>query len=156
MNSMLDTYKPKGETMNYKVLKDISLLTIAQAGPKDCEEFKTHISSMMNYLAHNSDYWNDAIVTICPGEEKANWFRKIIEWAERKPVRINWLIEKGFIEKVEELKPCPFCASDVRLVSFEGEFWLECKGPGFTVEKCPSRSHYKVREDAIKDWNRRP
>ena len=98
--------------MKYRVLKEISLLTIAQAGPKGCKEFSTEwklLIEAMGQMGWVVDWSIYSPVTDAP------LIRDFISWAEVFPKRIAWLIEKGFIEKVEP----PFEPVTITLTSQE-------------------------------------
>ena len=135
--------------MKYRILKEISLLTIAQAGPKDCEEFRGEYASLVMEMS----LANKIGIFYSPGtkfNETRQWF---LNWAEGIPNRINWLIDKGFIERVEpELKPCPFHPGNNLLVVDEDDtgFFIRCK-------YCSARGpHTPSKRYSIADWNRRP
>ena len=136
----------------YRILKEISLLTIAQAGPKDCEEFRGEYASLVMEMS----LANKIGISYSPGtkfNETRQWF---LNWAEGIPNRINWLIDKGFIERVEpELKPCPFHLAKgknyktISLVEWDYGYYARCticfaRGP-----RMGNKKH------AIEGWNRR-
>ena len=141
-------FSKKEEQMNYRVLKDISLLSIAQAGPKDCAEFRTEYISLVTHLINR--HWNGAGV-LQKGETRTSGFCDVVDWAEKNDMRIQWLIDKGFIERVDELKPCPFCPKGRRVAIFEteGGWYVRC-------DYCHARGPYEGRrQDAIELWNGR-
>jgi len=143
-------WQPKEDTVKYRVLKEISLLTIAQAGPKGCKEFSTEwklLIEAMGQMGWVVDWSIYSPVTDAP------LIRDFISWAEVFPRRIAWLIEKGFIEKVEpELKPCPFHQGDKSLVVVDEDrdgFYIRCK---FCYARGPNTP---MKTDAINGWNYR-
>jgi hypothetical protein len=90
---------PREETMRYKVIKTISLLAIAQAGPINCPDFTAHFNSLVSEIKTRGNF------VIGSGETWLSSDIWLLEWAEKDPKRIEWLIDKGFIERVEEFKP---------------------------------------------------
>ena len=54
---------------------------------------------------------------------------------------------------MEELKPCPFCGSEARIVTNNaGSVRIKCTN----IYKCGARQEWwGMEEDAIKAWNRR-
>ena len=132
--------------MKYRILKEISLLTIAQAGPKGCDEFTREYKSLI-YMLAKIDF---AGMRYIKDDDISS--THLMRWLEKEPKRIEWLIDKGFIERVEpELKPCPFHKGDNLLVidAEDGGFFVRCK---FCYARGPSRVY---KEYAIRDWNRR-
>ena len=75
----------------------------------------------------------------------------LLEWAEKDPKRIKWLIDKGFLEKVEELKPCPFCKNggNVEMVDDTTGYYVFCN---FCATHGPREG---MKEDAAYLWNNR-
>ena len=135
--------------MKYRVLKNISLLSIAQAGPKDCAEFRTEYISLVTHLINR--HWNGAGV-LQKGETRTSGFCDVVDWAEKNDMRIQWLIDKGFIERVEELKPCPFCGSS-NIVA-DGQTSL--KDSYVSCNECDADGPMRERkQEAIDAWNRR-
>ena len=134
--------------MKYKILKDISLLTIAQAGPKNCDEFAGEYAG----LVHAMSFAEKIGVSYSAGtkfNETRQWF---LSWAEASPKRIKWLIDNGFVERVEdELRPCPFHFGNNLLVVDEDDdgFYIRCK---FCSARGPHSSDKKWAIDA---WNGR-
>jgi len=97
-------WQPKEEdkVKKYNMVKKINLLLIAQAGPKDCGQFKGDWEDLNDYMQRNgrkTGWW------VGPGDEKDRTFMLLIEFAERDPERIKWLTDNGFIREVEEFKP---------------------------------------------------
>ena len=94
-------WQPKEDTMKYRVLKEISLLTLAQAGPKGCGEFDGQYFSLLS-IANRQKAATFELSLIANNDEPIcnprKWF---LEWAEDYPTRIAWLIEQGFIERVD-------------------------------------------------------
>ena len=136
--------------MKYRVLKNISLLSIAQAGPKDCFEFESAFDSLTLHMRERLTFELSLVRNDDKTKESKNRY-EFFNWAEKDPKRIQWLIDKGFIERVEELKPCPFCPKGVRVAVFEAEggWYVRC-------DYCHARGPYEGRrQGAIKLWNRR-
>ena len=137
--------------MKYRVLKNISLLSIAQAGPKDCFEFESAFDSLTLHMRERLTFellWfrNDDKT-----KESKNRY-EFFNWAEENPKRIQWLIDKGFIERVEELKPCPFCGSS-NIVA-DGQTSL--KDSYVSCNECDADGPMRERkQEAIDAWNRR-
>lgn len=48
-----------------------------------------------------------------------------------------------------ELKPCPFCGSQAKIMHGPGDSWVECMGC-----HCMSEMH-TMESRAVEDWNRR-
>ena len=100
-------FKPKEVNMKYRVLKEISLLTIAQAGPKGCIEFSVEYVKLTLKMRHHDSELGTWVIIPNHDHESHTHFKSFIKWAEEDPRRITWLIEKGFIEKVEpDQRPC--------------------------------------------------
>lgn len=51
----------------------------------------------------------------------------------------------------EELKPCPFCGCEAKIIQFLGSYTIHCSKCGGMTD--PYRS--RTREKAIEAWNRR-
>ena len=133
--------------MEYRILKEISLLTLAQAGPKGCCEFMDEYHDLVARMSTSGF----AVFSLKTGKESTPGLNIFIRWIKEKTKRIQWLIDKGFIEKVDpEMLPCPFCGGKVEVVNWDGDYWTECSG-----HPCPSRSHYRTKADATDAWNRR-
>ena len=64
-------------------------------------------------------HYNDMVSTIKPRTTEVMIdLDKLIEWAEKDPNRITWLLEKGYIEKVESeydkwVGECPFISTNL-------------------------------------------
>lgn len=133
--------------MRYKVEKEISLLTIAQAGPKGCDEFAREFFALDSYLGHHS------VSGVKYYQSEPDFKRTVLySWAEQQPKRIDWLIEKGFLSRVEELKPCPFCGSKKLEVCYTVDYeerLVSCNDCDADGPMC------STREMAIEAWNRR-
>ena len=143
------SWQPKEDTVKYRVLKEISLLTLAQAGPKGCKEFLCAWEDLQDYMVRNGRKtgW---FINKGDGKEESN-FVLLIKWAEEDPKRIAWLIEKGFIEREEpELRACPFHSGDRQVFTeYNSGFYVKCNF-------CEARGPLcEKQEDAISGWNRR-
>jgi Lar family restriction alleviation protein len=138
-------WQPIGGTMKYKVLKDISLLTIAQAGPSNCQEFEKEFYKMAQYM-DKVDL--KLATTYFSGEEQFTGENKLFTWLTKSIYRTEWLIDKGFIERVEdELKPCPFCGSTNLAL---GTFWTSHR---VVCNSCnASGPHKETKRDAKDAW----
>ena len=133
--------------MKYRILKDISLLTIAQAGPKGCDEFTREYKSLI-YMLAKIDF---AGMRYIKDDDISS--THLMRWLEEKPKRIQWLIDKGFIERVEPaLAACPFHKGVNILVVDEDDrgFYVSCGRCGARGPHTPSKRY------SIADWNRRP
>jgi hypothetical protein len=52
---------------------------------------------------------------------------------------------------MDELKPCPFCGGEAKVIDAGIEVWVEC-----TNEKCKCIRYFKgTRKEAYKAWNTR-
>ena len=138
--------------MKYKILKEISLLTIAQAGPKGCKEFQAQYISLSLKMRHHDFPVGTWIIIPNHDHETKYAFKSFIKWAEDDPRRMEWLVNKGFLRGVEELKPCPFCGGEATIIDFSNsgyhDFCIECKN------RC-ERKHFRTREQSVELWNRR-
>ena len=113
-------WQPKEEPMKYRVLKEISPTTLGNHSTS-CGDFWREFYSLMGVFDGG---WFRA----CPSVDIHPVFDRIIKWAEEDPKRIAWLIEKGFIEKVEpELKPCPFCGCGAEEQDGWSGLYIQCK-----------------------------
>ena len=90
-------WQPKEGTMKYKVLKEISLLTLAQAGPKGCGEFRGEWHSLAIHMSKKGYTHEWTIPAGCTDGAVDD----LIQWINDKPMRGKFGIEKGFIEKVD-------------------------------------------------------
>lgn len=52
--------------------------------------------------------------------------------------------------KNEKLLPCPWCGKKAELVIYAPEFFAYCPN-----KKCPEKSTFNFKKDAIKAWNTR-
>ena len=141
----------------YKVLKEISLLTLAQAGPKGCREFSVEYIKLTLKMRHHDSEFGTWVIIPNHDHESRTHFKSFIKWAEEDPKRIDWLIKQGFVEKVEpELIPllCPFCGHrGMNKPVIQSETY---KFYHVSCSHCHARgpvSHTK--HEAIKAWNRR-
>ena len=97
--------------MKYKVLKEISLLTLAQAGPKGCGEFRGEWHSLAIHMSKKGYTHEWTIPAGCTDGAVDD----LIQWINDKPMRGKFGIEKGFIEKVDP----PFEPVTITLESYE-------------------------------------
>ena len=148
-NHSYHKWQPKEDTVEYRVLKEISPTTLGNHSTS-CGDFWREFYSLMGVFDGG---WFRA----CPSVDIHPVFDQIIKWAEEDPKRIDWLIKQGFVEKVEpELIPllCPFCGHrGMNKPVIQSEtykfYYVSCS-------HCHARgpvSHTK--HEAIKAWNRR-
>ena len=130
--------------MKYRILKEISLLTIAQAGPKGCDEFTREYKSLI-YMLAKIDF---AGMRYIKDDDISS--THLMRWLEKEPKRIEWLIFEGFIERVEpELKPCPFCEHEDVYVKYRPEdrrYYVYCNFCHFCLSRGPIDG---IKTDAI-------
>ena len=139
--------------MKYRILKDISLLTIAQAGPVGCREFVGEWVNLSRRMRHHDSDLGTWVCISNHDHENKYPFKTLVIWAEEYHKRIDWLIDKGFIERVEPaLAACPFHKSVNALVVDEDDkgFYVRCGRCGARGPHTPSKRY------SIADWNRRP
>ena len=65
---------------------------------------------------------------------------------------INAAIEA--LDKMTELKKCPFCGSEARLNTCSGKYFVECTHETW-CEVLPKTWLYNTEKEAIEAWNRR-
>ena len=116
-------WQPKEGTMKYKVLKEISLLTLAQAGPKGCGEFRGEWHSLAIHMSKKGYTHEWTIPAGCTDGAVDD----LIQWINDKPMRGKFGIEKGFIEKVEpDERPCIWCGGKC-IMKFSGsKYYVRC------------------------------
>jgi hypothetical protein len=107
--------------MKYKALKEISLISIAQAGPKGCDEFNREFMNLARSKAVNFE-------AACYRKIGTELVREnaLVEWAESNPKRIEWLIDNGFIERVEDEVRCIFCGNGCVMRDNSKNYWVAC------------------------------
>ena len=54
-----------------------------------------------------------------------------------------------------ELKPCPFCGGEAKLIKCGKEWYVECNSHMFTCYPKPWTGYIDTAEYAIEIWNRR-
>ena len=136
--------------MKYRILKEISLLNIAQAGPVGCREFVDEWVNLSRRMRHHDSDLGTWVCISNHDHENKYPFKTLVIWAEEYPKRIQWLIDKGFIERVEPaLAACPFHNSNDLLVIDEDDdgYFVRCK---FCFARGP---HTPCKKEAIKGWN---
>ena len=133
--------------MKYRILKDISLLTIAQAGPKNCDEF-TGEYGLLVCMLQKIDFAGMRYVK----DDDIN-STHLMRWLEEKPKRIQWLIDKGFIEEIVEEIRCIWCKGSCTIsANNRGDFWVSCDKSTTCAASGPVA---KTHAGAVKLWNRR-
>ena len=58
------------------------------------------------------------------------------------------------LDKMTELKKCPFCGSEARLNTCSGKYFVECTHETW-CEVLPKTWLYNTEKEAIEAWNRR-
>jgi hypothetical protein len=79
---------------------------------------------------------------------------ELYKWLLKSPVRVKWLLSKGFIVKnivQEEPLPCPFCKSTKIDTDNDCAFCRDCGAQG-----PDSSGMAESEEKIIKVWNKRP
>jgi len=132
--------------MKYRRLKDISLLSIAQAGPKDCPEFNEEYRLLVYYMQDHKL----AGMSYSKGDEMGC----LLRWLEKRPKHMQWFIDNGFIKKVQEpLKLCPFCGGRCSLSTWNGVYYcVECNVCGVNNRVVIGHG---TKQEAAEAWNKR-
>lgn len=64
-------------------------------------------------------------------------------------------VMKEYLEKIEELLPCPFCGSKANLGDSREGFWVNCLKGGCIVLPSDDDIFFTSKETAIEHWNTR-
>ena len=125
----METYK------GYRQLKDITVKALILAGAED------------------RDYWH-----FLYGHTTGKYgitvnipLNEAIDYASSCPEKLQWLVDQGFVEVVEEeLKPCPFCGGEA------GWWWAPDKQGWIMCPDCGiSNKLYNNKQEATSHWNKR-
>jgi len=123
-----DTMEYTKNGVTYRQLKDITVKAFVLAGADD------------KYVEY---FGMDYNIT------EQIWLRIAIDFSSRWPEKLQWLVDQGFVEVVEEtLKPCPFCGGEAYWDTMP-EKWVVCKICGAETRLCQSK------DEAIEAWNKR-
>jgi len=77
------------------------------------------------------------------------WLRIAIDFSSRWPEKLQWLVDQGFVEVVEEaLKACPFCGGEAHWQT-EKRDWIACSDCKIETNVMDST------QEAISLWNKR-
>jgi len=131
----METYK------GYRQLKDITVKALILAGAEDIGFFTSR------------DYWHFLYghTTGMYGITVNIPLNEAIDYASSCPEKLQWLVDQGFVEEVEEeLKPCPFCGGE------PGWWWAPDKQGWIRCPDCGiSNKLYNNKQEATSHWNKR-
>ena len=114
--------------VTYRQLKDITVKALVLAGADD------------EYVEY---FGMDYNIT------EQIWLRNAIDFSSRWPERLQWLVDQGFVEVVEEaLKACPFCGGEAHWQT-EKRDWIACSDCKIETNVMDST------QEAISLWNKR-
>ena len=114
--------------VTYRQLKDITVKALVLAGADD------------EYVEY---FGMDYNIT------EQIWLRIAIDFSSRWPERLQWLVDQGFVEVVEEaLKACPFCGGEAHWQT-EKRDWIACSDCKIETNVMDST------QEAISLWNKR-
>ena len=123
-----DTMEYTKDGVTYRQLKDITVKALVLAGADD------------EYVEY---FGMDYNIT------EQIWLRNAIDFSSRWPERLQWLVDQGFVEVVEEaLKACPFCGGEAHWQT-EKRDWIACSDCKIETNVMDST------QEAISLWNKR-
>ncbi|MBA7559111.1 hypothetical protein ES708_00724 [subsurface metagenome] len=135
------------EYNGWRLLREITVKALILAGARDVdvEYFIYPPSASLGCIVPGS-------IVSMPYELKLTTqiqFDRVIDYASHCPEKLQWLVDKGFIEKVEEsLKPCPFCGG-VAKIRAARSIWVRCPNCG------AGQNVSQTKQKTVEKWNQR-